>query len=135
MNSETSQQSAPRAKACEFASPGLPTSLADLAITPSRPRRSCRHPIASAGSSGGGWGGLLLQCFYLGFRLHRDESGIVPIITVVPVDPFVPLIEIELAALAALIQAADEMAAVFITFDPFQALGERAALQTFRLPP
>jgi hypothetical protein len=67
--------------------------------------------------------------------LHRDESGIVPIIAIVPVDPLVPLIEIELAALTALIQAADQMAAVFITFDPFQARGEQAALQTFRLLP
>jgi hypothetical protein len=69
----------------------------------------------------------LLERFQLLRRRNGNQGRIAPIVAPVPVDPFVPFKEIQLAAFPALVQRAGEMAAVLIGFDLLENFREFAA--------
>ena len=60
----------------------------------------------------------LLERFQLLRRLNGNEGRVALIVALVPVDPFVPFMEIQLAAFPALVQRAREMAAVLGRIPP-----------------
>jgi hypothetical protein len=53
-----------------------------------------------------------------------DQSGILLVVAVLPIDPLVPFVKIKLAAFPAFVQRAGEVAAILVGLNLFQECAE-----------
>ena len=62
----------------------------------------------------------LLKCRYFFRRLDWNQSCILLVVAVLPIDPLIPLMEIELAAFQALVQRACQVTGILVGFHLFK---------------